>query len=173
MSAKRDETDGGAGAGSSPGPSANGGAGASASGDDEGGAKAEDGARAGGGGDGAGDSAGGGATGATSEAQGAGDRLPLRVATVCAANVNRSVAAQVLLQQHGVKCKSYGAGSAVRLPGPRGPVVYPFGTPYGEMLEKVLGRDRAWYGGSAQCLICTFASRTHMYVLICSVVVQV
>ncbi|KAK8805862.1 hypothetical protein WA158_002518 [Blastocystis sp. Blastoise] len=45
-------------------------------------------------------------------------KCELSVAVCCSANVNRSMAAHKLLKEHGIKVKSFGVSSSVRLPAP-------------------------------------------------------
>ena len=65
-----------------------------------------------------------------------------RFAMVCASNVNRSVAAhEALVKNSFSNVFSYGTGSAVRMPGPRGASVYDFGTPYQRMFDELSAED--------------------------------
>lgn len=68
----------------------------------------------------------------------------LRVATVCASNMNRSMEAHRLLALRGYAVRSYGTGSHVRLPGlsAERPAVFNFGVPY-EAMQAELRRAHA------------------------------
>lgn len=61
----------------------------------------------------------------------------LRVACICASNMNRSMAAHEQLVMLGFPVRSYGTGQNVKLPGQSAdrPVVFPFGTPYESIAE--------------------------------------
>uniref|UniRef100_H0WPH8 RNA polymerase II subunit A C-terminal domain phosphatase SSU72 n=1 Tax=Otolemur garnettii TaxID=30611 RepID=H0WPH8_OTOGA len=75
---------------------------------------------------------------------------PLRVAVVCMSNINRSMEAHSMLRKKGLSVQSFGIASRVRLPGP-GPnfaLIYDFATPYKEMYNDLLRKDREYYTGT-------------------------
>lgn len=68
-----------------------------------------------------------------------------RFATVCSSNVNRSVESSVVLHNAGFDVKSFGCGSGVKLPGPKGARAFEFGTRYADMADTLLREDPEHY----------------------------
>lgn len=74
--------------------------------------------------------------------------MVLKVATVCAANMNRSMAAHALLQEEGFDVHSFGVGNRVKLPGASraDPNVYEFGkATYADIHRDLQQKDAALY----------------------------
>lgn len=74
------------------------------------------------------------------------DRETPVFAMVCSSNMNRSMEAHKQLTRKGLTTFSYGVGSMVRLPGPKGQAIFAFGTPYEKIREVLTAEDNGrWY----------------------------
>jgi len=71
----------------------------------------------------------------------------LRIAVICSSNMNRSMEAHRLLKKKGFNIESFGTGSQVKLPGTSAdkPNVYPFDTPYEQIYQDLVKKDKAAY----------------------------
>uniref|UniRef100_A0A7S2SW34 RNA polymerase II subunit A C-terminal domain phosphatase SSU72 n=1 Tax=Rhizochromulina marina TaxID=1034831 RepID=A0A7S2SW34_9STRA len=68
-----------------------------------------------------------------------------RYAMVCSSNINRSLEAHVVLKNSDFHVSSFGCGSQVRLPGPRGARCFDFGTPYASIVETLEQESHSFY----------------------------
>lgn len=68
----------------------------------------------------------------------------VRAAVICACNMNRSMAAHKILEEHDFIVTSYGAATGIKLPSVTGkPYEFPFGTPYKDMLKELKASPEA------------------------------
>eukprot|EP00903_Cladosiphon_okamuranus_P006917 g6732.t1 len=70
-----------------------------------------------------------------------------KFAVVCSSNVNRSIMAEILLQKHDIRVRSFGTGREVKLPGKdsKSPQSFPFGTPYVEIRDFLARQNEALF----------------------------
>lgn len=68
-------------------------------------------------------------------------------AMVCYSNMNRSMEAHRLVAEAGLRVRSFGTGTTVRLPGESSttPNVYAFGTPYRDILQDLTAKNQAQF----------------------------
>ncbi|KRZ96474.1 RNA polymerase II subunit A C-terminal domain phosphatase SSU72 [Trichinella sp. T8] len=71
----------------------------------------------------------------------------LQFSVVCSSNMNRSMEAHAMLQKKGFNVRSFGSGSQVKLPGPSPTVhnIYSFSTPYKEIYQDLVAKDKNLY----------------------------
>ena len=71
----------------------------------------------------------------------------ISIAVVCHSNLNRSMEAHKLLNDHNIFVRSYGAGTRVKLPGetPMTPNVYEFGTEYEYIYNDLVKKNEERY----------------------------
>mmetsp|Transcript_10872 Transcript_10872/g.13135 ORF Transcript_10872/g.13135 Transcript_10872/m.13135 type:complete len:275 (+) Transcript_10872:208-1032(+) len=70
----------------------------------------------------------------------------LKFGMVCSSNMNRSMEAHFQLEKVGLDVYSYGVGTQIRLPGPKGQEVFDFGTPYQAIKDTLVSGGRAnWF----------------------------
>lgn len=72
----------------------------------------------------------------------------MRFACICASNVNRSVAAHMVLKEAGLEVESFGCGRHIKLPGPSAdaPNVYQFGVAtYQSIHDDLRAKDESLY----------------------------
>lgn len=70
----------------------------------------------------------------------------LKFAVVCSSNMNRSMEAHKQFKEAGLDVYSFGIGTKVRLPGPKGNNSFEFTTPYSEMKMAIINQgELQWY----------------------------
>jgi len=72
-------------------------------------------------------------------------RSRYRYAMVCSSNINRSLEAHVVLKNTDFNVSSFGCGSQVRLPGPKGARCFDFGTPYTSIVDTLEDEAQSFY----------------------------
>ncbi|KAJ6233620.1 RNA polymerase ii subunit a c-terminal domain phosphatase [Anaeramoeba flamelloides] len=74
----------------------------------------------------------------------------LKIAVVCASNMNRSMRAHEMLKKHDYDVSSFGTNNEVRLPGKSisSQNVYNFGTPYEDMIHDLATDDLEFYSSN-------------------------
>lgn len=71
----------------------------------------------------------------------------LKIAVICSSNMNRSMEAHGFLAKKRFNVQSFGTGDKVKLPGltATSPNVYDFGTPYEDIYEDLVSKDKTYY----------------------------
>ena len=88
----------------------------------------------------------------------------LRIAVVCASNMNRSMEAHRVLLASGFSVNSYGTNSLVRMPGatPDEQTVFKFGTRYLDMYEELKKRNLSLYSQNGTLKMLKHNSSDHL-----------